>query len=510
MKETITIEKLFGGFAPVNTATTPTEGGEDQFTRSIVIDVLRANFIGHFAPGELFSAITDSNNRVSQVPLNGIVSSSGRVFCVLRNGVLVQFELGNDIVDGTYVVGTTVVTDDNSDVLAFRDGNGTEWVAWTYQYGAAGATGADIARVKIDGTNQDDDFFSTLSGSARLTKGVPLRLWIGPDRIMYSTNGQYIASHDPATASGNAQALNLGAGWVSVAGISWDKFSAIIAYKETTNLPNFAASESKLFLWDGFSPEPNFIYDLGDYFVTGVINNDGILFIFTQGRDGKMRMKTFAGEGILTVVEYPASLIGNAPKQGGIDIYRGVPHWCQDSGNFNISAAIPLGKGRYGLHEVMVPNVTSGSPVDVGMLKNLGSNNLYAGANTAGSTYRILKIDHASYYTASNLRTRLYKLPARSTIHKIRVYLSQFGTGASFLLSLFQDYDAVSVGGAADLLNKTINNSAGRNEGYISIPVYIPNIEAFYMNIGFNHVLASDTAAIIRRIEVEYETTTGI
>lgn len=518
---TITIEKLFGGFAPNNTTDNPVEGAEDQFSRSIVINPLRANFIGHMAPGELFTAITDSGNRVAEVPLNGVVNSDNEAFCVLRNGTVVQFGIGDDVVDGTYVVGTATVVGDSPDILTFRSSDGTEWIAWTYV--RSDVNRGDIARMKVlngVASLQDDDWFSTLTGGTLLLPvgapggtevilGMPLRLWIGPDKLIYGTNGQYVLSHDPSTSNGNAQALNLGVGWVSVAGAQYNEFSAIIAYKRTRAITTVSYGETRLFLWDGFSGEPNHVYNLEDYYASGLKVVDGHLLIWTQGENNKTKVKLFTGNGITTIAEYSTSTIGDAPKQGGIESFRGAAHWCENSGNFFIAMVLGLGNGRYGLHEVMVPNTIGASPTATGMLRNFSSNNLYAGANLSG-TYRILKINHSSYYTASGLRTRLIVLPSRSTLRKIKVYLSQFGSGASIQLSLWKDYNAVSIGGVTDYLNRTFTNAGLGTTYYVSFPVFLANVESFYMNINFNHASISDTAAIVRKIEVEYESTAAL
>jgi len=169
-----------------------------------------------------------------------------------------------------------------------------------------------------------------------------------------------------------------------------------------------------------------------------------------------------------------------------------------------MSALLPLGNGRYGHHEIMYPHLSTAMITAVGMCKQLSGNFLYVG-NTVGGVNTIVKINHNSYYPNADFKTRLIKLPYRSNIKEIRVYFSQFGTGASVTLSLFEGYNAMSVGGANDLLNRQLTRSAlGAIQEFI-MPQFIPDISSFYMNFRFDHSSQVDTAAIIQRVEVVYE-----
>lgn len=509
MPRIITIEQPIGGWIshPEGMSGTSvgagSEGREDQYTESAIIDPFRFEKRGHIAPGEVFTALTDAGSRVNELPLSATVADNGEVFAVLKNARVVQFGVADDTIDGTYVIGTDVVTGYNSDIISFTDGTDVTWIAWSYEYNGSGA---DIARVKSDGTSQDDDWFSTLTSSGLLTKGVPLKMQIGADGILYCTNDQYVASHDPATNTGNTQALNLGTGWVAQDLSTYQNLLAILAYKSTTYLTGFSQSSSRLYLWDGFSPDPNFIYEIPDYYATALFNDNGKLFIWSKGRTNATRVHVFTGNAVVPIFTHGA--IGNPPRARSVWSYKGNVVWGYGSADYEIGALTDLGD-RYAFHEIMHPHTDTTSLADIGLVKDITSNGLYVG-NKVSTTNRILKINHSTYYPNADWRSRFIPLPYEATITKIRVFLSQFGSGASFRISLMENYDSISIGGASDLLNKTVAQATWGSVDEVSIPTYIPRLSGFYINVRFNHSSSTDTAAIIRKIEIHYEPTNAV
>ena len=507
----IIFEKTFGGWARqpegINSATglsASVEGGKDEYAESDICSLFRLERLGDIAPGEMFQDMVGGTGFISSLVLNGVVASTGRAFVVQDNAEVAFFDVIDDIIDGTYAIsGTQHVTTDDNDILAYQTTDGSEFIIWTWTQGTGTGSYSDIAQIRSSGANKSENWFSGLTGSAKLTANVPHKLWVGPDGIVYGTNGQYILSHDPGTTtSGNAQALNLGPNRVGVAGTIYGNYNAIVVRSKT--LSGFAQAQSWLFLWDGFSPDPNFVFELEDYLVTGIINKDGQLRIFTQGRDNMTRIKTLSGNNIVTLFEHLA--ISNSPKQGSISINKNMVIWGQDGGtSFNISALMDLANGRVGHHEIAYPHLATTTIADIGMVKQLSANYVYAG-NKVGSSYFLLRNNASSYYPNAQWRSALKTIPYNSTITKVRFRFSQFGSGASFTASLFEARDAMSVGGANDLLNKQITQATWGSVDEVSIPVYIPNISSFYMNIKFDHTSATDTAAIIQLIEVEYFT----
>lgn len=500
------IEKLFGGMAFTDSATRPTEGFQNEFSRSIVVDLFQDNKIGQLAPGNMFDALT-AGTTLTALPLDGVVDSSGTAWVVTADSRLFRVDLTTDNIVDAFDPGTTIVGGtDYVGMVVFRDGSGSEWIAVSYD---STGTDGDVWRIRNNGTGRNTSWASGLTGSGKLTKGVPKRLWIGADGLVYCTNGQYVFQTDPETSNGSHQALNLGAGWIGVTGTAYQNLSAILAYKQSLYTPGFSKGECRLYLWDGFSPEPNDIIPINDNYASAMIEKEGLLYITTQGRDNKTRLFIFGGRIVRGVTSCLTSSIGSAPRQGSIDIFRNLLHWGQGSTTRRISAVIPVSEGRYGLHDVMHPYSDTSVIADMGMVKNLHQSNLYTGIQV-GNTYYITKINRSKYYTSAELTTVLYKLPYRSIITKITLEFSQFGSGASLTVSLFKDYDAVSVGGAADLLNKTLTNATLGSARSFSIPTFINDVNSFYMHFGWNHASATNTAAIIRKIIVDFFPTNAI
>ena len=515
----ITIENVVGGFAPSNTDTPlrPVDGLEDQYSMADVIDVFQANKLGDLAPGNVFDIVDVGSTSFIDLPMNAITDSLNKAWLVGSNSNLYKLDLSAETNDDRFTTGTDVVGGtDFVDLLTFRDQNGTEWIAWTYD--AANANQADIARIQNNGllSTRNTSFGSGLTGSGKLTKGIPHRMWNGPDGLIYCTNGRYIFQHDPITTTGNHQALDLGADWVSQAGVSYGNFSAIIGYKATTvSGANLARSQCRLWLWDGFSPDPNFIYPINDNYVSAIINKDEVLYIFSEGLENKTRVWIFNGSQLKEVASAYDSAIDSGPKQGSVEIFRGFPHWLQNPGDGNVSAVFPVGNGRYGIHELMHAYSDATSMSATGFLKNLRSNSLvlHGGVNLNGVN-SLVKQNTTKYHTSSTFTTRLISLPYRSTIKRINIYFSQFGTGASLQVAMFEDYDAVSLGGAADILKnaasdiKTLTNTALGSVRQHSIHTYLNDINSFYLHFAWNHAAVTNTAAIIRKIEILYEPTT--
>lgn len=489
--EVIIVEKPFRGRAPAPGGfNNVIEGPENSYTTSSC-DVLRPGKEFHIAPGHTYSNITDSSNRINEVPLNATVTSNGEAWVVLRNSRLVKFGLTDDIVDANYDITlsgshsahSSVTTSDYPDVISFTDSSGNEKVAWSWQ----DSTDGDIATINSDGSSQDDDWFSTLTGSGALEKDVPLKLFKGPDGFIYSTNGQYIAQHDPSTSNGNNQALDLGPGWVATSGQPFNDYIAVIAYTDTSFVSGLALGEVRLYLWDGFSPKPNFIIPIKDNYSGALFNHNGILHIFTSGRSGTNKCWLYAGGREEQLAwERRFSEIGQMPQHGQVEVVRNKVHFLTSAALRAMDGPAFYDRGNTGAN-------------NIGMLSNLQENNLYIGASSD-----IKKDNLGEYETSVNHRTVLFPLSYQANITKIVVFFSQFSTDSSVILSLFKNYNNVAIGGANDLLNYTIDNDshpeAADEKSVVIKSMTIPDLSSFFMNFSFNHSQSDDEAAIIRAV----------
>lgn len=499
---TIILKDFSGGWGPdfSQSNSASVEVGKKQYARSSGISFYRPGFEGHMAPGETFTALTDSGSRVNALPLNGIVASNGEAFSILRNARLVRFGVGDNVIDNNYAptaaapnhAGHTVATSDNQDIIALKV-SGTERVFASWE----DDNDADVLRINPDGTNIDDDWFSTLTGSAVLTKGVPHMMTEGTiDNDLFILNGQYVAKADLSAGSGNTQALPLGEGWIGTSIERAGNYISITGYRATLYATGFSLGKCRVWLWDGFSPNPNFVYDIEDNYVTRILPD---LSVITQGQNNTTKFQRFTGDIREPYrVVFESAQIGSAPRHGSVGMFQGMPHWGRPSAD-----SLFCMDGDAFHHRAAITDATN-TVTDVGMVKNLTSNSLYLGV-AQSSTFKILKINYSGYNRLVDLITGLYRLPYQSNITGFTFYFSQFGSGASLTASLFKDYNNISLGGAADLLNRQLTNTTLGSISSFYFPHYIYNVNSFFMNIRLDHALISNTAAIIREIHVHFE-----
>ncbi len=514
-RKTITIEKPFGGWASSPTYTNGTsltgsvEGQAGQYGQSTAISLFKAEKFGHISPGEVFTPLTDAATRITELPLNGATASNGKAFMVLKNSRVVQTDIDGTATNahydvsmgGTHAAHTLATSSSNGDLIVAKDAAASpgEYVLWSWEDG----NDADVALVTAGGASQDNDWFSTLTGTNAgvLTKSVPLKMTQGPDGNIYITNGQFIASATMAAgtamtgATGNKQALNLGAGWTASGITNWKTFIAILGYKSTSYAGGNARNLCRVWLWDGFSPDPNFIYDIPDNNAMGIFFDGATLMTITAASTG-LQIREFNGSDF--ILKFTTGLVRNAipqPFQGSIDQYQHGLHM-----SLGTSAIYQFYAG--GFHSRMVATDGTNAATSVGMVRNLYAGSLWVGVGISGGLYKVYKETTGSYVNAT-LRTRLFTsyddksaMTGRDTLKKVRVYFSQTGTGNSVKLSLYKNYSTTP-----DHLNRTITTT----NKYFSFESQVDDLESFYMDILFNHATISTTHYIIRKIVLEFE-----
>jgi len=480
---------------------------------------MRRGYLGNLAPAKTFGAIGDAGAVVNSylvgsatdvstllVPKTYMITSASPKIVLEDNGAV---QAGTSISHGAH---SSLV---GEDVIVYTGKVGGV-VTRSLFYSFNDATDGDVGRVTLNGTpgsigSLDDDFMSVEpSGNAVLTKGVPHKMCEGSDLVMYITNGNWIASYDgnDADADGkfNVNALNCGNGWVAVDVRAYKNFIAIACVNNTGETQYTHSSRSKILLWDGFSPEPNFVYEIADSRLSALFVADSILYAFTDGKGNTTKLWSFDGARFKVVDEHLSSYIGKAPNRNCIDYYDDTLIWA--SGN---SAAIiqygKLSSSSRGFHITMSNTDGTNSSATTGFLKNVEQNSVRV-SGLYNATYRLIDSANGGYSVNPSLVTRLFRLPHRSIIKKVTVYFAQLGTGASVTLSLFKNKNTLSIGGSTDLLNKQLTATAlGTGTESFSFETFIDDVDSFYMNIKFDHAAVTNTAAIIRDIEFEIEPT---
>jgi hypothetical protein len=505
---TITIEQPTGGWINDQYASFSAglQGGPNQYSKGVGMSLFRPGFRGHIAPAETFTVLTDSGSpsaHLNELPLSAVVASNAEVFMTCRNGRLVQFDVNNPVIDThndpTAHGGHTVQTSENVDTFVIKTTT-SELVLSVWE----DDVDADVMKITSAGGSKDDDWFSTLSGSGVLTKGVPHIFAQSPIASKgLLLNGQYVAEFDVIAGTGNTQKLNLGAGWIGTSQTRKGNYVEIIGYFANTYITGVAKSNVRVWLWDGYSPNANFSYDIPDNYASAIFNDNGRIVAFTQGANNTTKAWV-QNEGMARFdLLYESSIIGNPPRHNGVETYFGALHY----GNKSAEGIYVLDGAAF--HNKNIVTDGSSQASDIGFVKNLSSNILYCGVKV-GSDYKVYKTDFAGYYVNADFRTGLITLPFKARVTEFRPYFSQFGTGASVLFSFFKNYNTLSIGGGADLLNKTISYTTYGAITEKRIRREIDGVSSFYMNFRFNHASISNTAAIIRKFEVDFEEVPGM
>lgn len=259
-----------------------------------------------------------------------------------------------------------------------------------------------------------------------------------------------------------------------------------------------------LFLWDGFSPTWNFQYDMQDFFVSNIFYDGLNLYVLTFGRNNTLKLKMFNGVGFDLLWEspnignWPGGVSGVNPCFGGVDLWLNHLVWTSSNGsNINSYGSPSAGNYPEGFHQIASLNSQNG------MIKNLFQNTVFIG-NKLGSTYTIQYNDFTKFDTSTQFVSEFYALPTNSTIDNVKLYFSQWGAGAALNVALVKDYNAIGqYGFGNDLLqwNPKVSN-VGTTITYAYISKSIPNVNGFGLAIQWAHLASTNTAAIIRKVEI--------
>ena len=520
LKDKIVVEKLWGGIIPEiegQRSAHGYEGKDDQYSISSGISFFRLGRLGHIAPGEVFSPITDGSDYIDEVVLNGEVASNGRAFFVQRDGKVIRTNVGGtSTTDGTDVAitgihaGHTVQSSYNPDLVIIKDAANVpnEYVVFSWE----DDVDADVGIMTPGFGSINWNWFSGLTGGGSLYADVPLKIVQAMDGNVYFTNGQYLASATMTrnvaltAATGNAAALNLGAGWTASGIAVYQEYIATIGYRATAYVSGVSHGLCRVWIWDGYSPDPNKIYDIQDNFAEGIFYDGANLFAITNGRNNSMKIWQLGDRGFVLKFESATEGTSSNPLQGGIEYYQNSLHFVSRTDKVYQL----FGDGLHIRTRVTHDGETHSTAI--GMLKNLYQSQLFIGmARGAGGAapHEVYYSDQfTEYFINADFRSKLYVLPHRATLRRMRIYFSQFGSGASIRVSLFKDYGAYVIGGNADLLaaaEHTITNATHGALAHYEMPLNISDVNSFYFAIRFNHTAITDTAAIIRKIVFDYE-----
>lgn len=534
-KGVITIQKPYLGWTPSLTSSghvlESTTGITSQllvaypspefqdYSYSYAISPNIPGYEGDIAAGPQFTNVTDnsgvSGGVINGLALNAVTAPDGNCYVLLDSNRYVMLNLSTKIISsGNYnSVGSAVgihaghsgFTTVNGDIAIYPvtfNGftNYRTYATWD------DGTDADIAQLSGNTVVAANYYTGTLSGSA-LVAGVPhpILTAMNIDKNVYFGNGSNLGMFNPITPAHTDQALILPAGWIINGLATYGDYIAIIAYRMnnfSSNQNPLANSQTKLYLWDGYSPVPNFQYDIQDNFVSNIFNDGKDLYVITYGRNATVKLKQFNGQSFDILWEsaiiggFPGGTTSPNPCFGGMDLWLNHIVWSSNSRELINGYGSPSAQYPKGFHNLTAQGGTNG------MCKNLYGNTLFIGNKDINSHYTIKYSDLTTSTVGATFMSSLYPLPTNSAITYVKLYASYWPSANSFVnVAIVKDYNGISFGEATDLLNWQPSGSA--NQSYFSKSITIDNVNSFYLSIYFGGEVANQMP-IIRKIEVGF------
>ncbi len=453
----------------------------------------RPNYLGQMA-----SAFRENPSTMSagELPVNATIGSNNMVYSILRDGIIMEFNAAVTFpsVPANYTAPSGCATDGYKDIWKHAEPTtGTEAVFFTYQTASTAYVG--YARVGAIATRSNTYYALT-------TLSVPHVGCVSVKNLSYVTDGRYLRSYNPN--DGSWSQVDCGAGITLQSVADYGNYVGAIGGNGTS---------SWLFLWDGTSLNLNYKYDVRDTNATALVNEGGTLRVFTYGKNGTTKIKTFSGSGFDEEADFevPTSLC-SSPAHNMVDVWMNQIVWKASqtvSGVTTDGYIWTYGSPRKneietGAHRVGIMTTNNTTMAETkGYVKNLYENNLYVGIKQA-SSYYIYNVKADESYgstTSSNLKSALYPLPKNSTIEKIQYWFSSYtvpGTasnGSSLTCKIYKDYETTAI------LNESIPTRADLTSSsqitYFPITQSVPQVDSFYLNTDF-------TNCVIRRIRVTY------
>ena len=283
----------------------------------------------------------------------------------------------------------------------------------------------------------DDDFMErstgSTSGTFQLTVGVPHKLLVGGDDILYIANGNKVSSYDKLTDVGVLSAIDLPEDAV-VTDIEWNSKKLII----TVDWPNLTGANrtiQKLFIWN--TVDESWDDDVPQVRRSGALfTKEGITFVFYEdiSSDGGGRLGYLNGSSIKEICQFNGTL----PQFYQVDEKDGFITWvsrvgsedlifCWGSGDAGLNARVfQLMRG----HHAYIGAI--GLPF--GSLIVASTNNTAGGDNIKADISKEAGYDWDSYWYGMTFGISMDEKNA--IINKLTIDTEQLKVGAETILKL--------------------------------------------------------------------------
>lgn len=448
------------------------------------LNVSKPGYLGMMSAPPSFETVSTTLNGY---PVGGVRVSTGECFFLTSEARLYKLTTGDSLSlvgDMAAGAGGNAVA---GDIWVNVDGvSGIEYVYCSYFVSSTSAW--EVKRVTASsGTIAGSALYSSTTNATKRHRAVVMT------RYFFVTNGQYLDKFDNNSDTYTAQAFTVARGFElkSVCRYS-NKYVAIVGDNGST---------ARLWIWDQENTDPNFTYDIPDNNATGVMNDSGVLKIFTYGRNGTTKIFKFSGGEVEEepMWQHDTDLIGQSPEQISTGMFYNQVFW--QTPNLLTSTAIyshgSPNKSLYyqGAHK----SATLGSysaTTGGGMCKNVKDNRLYVGFNQAsGGTLAYTDLLSFDSTNTGSYTSGLKELPSQSTINFIKVYVSDWQSGSNISLDLYKNNnDTIE---QLDLSSPAVQYTDIAELDYYPIAKTVTNINSLYLQLSF-------AKCVIRKIEVSY------
>jgi len=295
----------------------------------------------------------------------------------------------------------------------------------------------------------DDDWMSTVPrNAAAFTSTTDFHPYLKWKSFLWLGDGQYVRKLDGLTGTDGvltANALDLGTNWHITTFFPTKNYIGICATERIgagtyINEDKYRA-RSKIFMWDGGSIDYNYSVPVGDNIVRASINNNGIIQLFTSGRQAAGTIKVLGEQGAETIKFIKHDIDGtetdfNAPYDGALDMYKGRTLF--GSGDQNVIMS-------YGREEIGQPyalsmpyaNISS-STSQIGAIRVVNKDKIFFSCKK-GTNYYLQQLKGGNSPDAL-LKEDYSDMGQRVQVNYVKFYFKPLESGDSATISLDTDY----------------------------------------------------------------------
>lgn len=460
-----------------------------------LVNPFKPNKIGQFSnafgenPTKMTFALSEG------YAINATAGSNNKGYTITQKGIITEFDLtywSNTKTNFTEPAGC--LFDNYKDMWKHVEPTtGTEAVFFTYQT----ASNAYVGYARVGAIATRSNTYYTLG-----SRNVPHVGCVSVRNQSYVTDGRYLRAYNPDT--GTWSSLDCGSGIVLYSVCDYGNYVVAVGSNGLT---------SWAFFWDGTSLGINYKYDIRDTNTTAVINEGGDIRVFTYGKNGTTKIKTFSN-GFSEEADFEVDTsYCSSPLHGQVDVWMNQIVWKSSqtvSGTttdgyiwtFGSPLKSQIVSGAHRVGKVSTDTNTTGC------VKNLYGNALYVGiADTSLAYLYQVKADESYASTVdSQIVTNKIEVPRNANIDRVQFFFSDYAvpgnssSGSSLELNIYANNNSTP---SATESIPTFTDVAGTTQiSWFPFTKVVPELDLFYLDVTYGGVV-SITKIVVT---ISYET----